>query len=443
MLPSQLRRTLEPYILKYLEENKSNHSKQQMTAKNIWIRLKEEGFGAAESTVRQYVRELRNKHPEAFIPLDFDPGARMEIDWGDAYAYIDGQKTKVSIFCAVLPFSYAIFVAVFPTKAYECFFMGHEMAFDFFKGVAEQCIYDNLKTAVFSGGGKDAVKQQEFERFEAHYAFTAVFCNVAAGWEKGGVENLVSIARRIALTPQPRVKSFSELQELATRRCLEYCETHRIRGRKLSVKEALAIERTKLLPLPISHFDGARVVQAKVNPECVFQFETNRYSVPCRLAGETITVRATPFEVIAYWQGSAVATHERSYEKHDECYDPEHYLELLERKPRAILDAAPLKKGTWPKEIQTFRELYPGKDLNEVLVNILRLSQQFSKKDLLWAVHMANQTKRPSLATIHRYLGLVGGAKKDIESWFSVDQVDLSPYDKLLEGSEEKDDDES
>lgn len=54
----------------------------------------------------------------------------------------------------------------------------------------------------------------------SHYLFDSVFCNVAAAWEKGAVENLVGYVRQNCLTPVPSVNSIEELNSLL----LEWCE---------------------------------------------------------------------------------------------------------------------------------------------------------------------------------------------------------------------------
>jgi len=73
------------------------------------------------------VAEFRQQNVDAFIPLEFEPGEMMQIDWGDAHAYLAGVDTPVSMFCAVLPFSFAMFVALFPNKSKESFLMGHQL----------------------------------------------------------------------------------------------------------------------------------------------------------------------------------------------------------------------------------------------------------------------------------------------------------------------------
>jgi len=77
--------------------------KQQHTSKRIYERLVEEAsFHGGESTIRNVVRELRNKAAAAYIPLEFPAGSAVQVDWGEATVLLDGKKTTVNLFCARL-----------------------------------------------------------------------------------------------------------------------------------------------------------------------------------------------------------------------------------------------------------------------------------------------------------------------------------------------------
>lgn len=184
-IESQLRQSLEKEIITMLQENKILPRKQRRTAQHIWHELKKKGFEVGASTIRRYVNDLAQKHPEAFVPLDFEPAEVMQVDWGDMKAWIDDINTNVSVFVTILPYSYGIYASVFPDKTNACFLAGHVRSFEFYGGVTRRCLYDNLRSAVASGSGTTAVKQKEFKRLEAHYGFDSDFCNVNAGWEKG------------------------------------------------------------------------------------------------------------------------------------------------------------------------------------------------------------------------------------------------------------------
>lgn len=432
-----LRDTVYPRLKHYMDLNNELPRKQKMSGHTIWLHLTREGYDMSESTVRHWISDLKKESKKAFVPLDFEPGEAMQVDWGQAYAYIAGVKTLIHCFCAVLPHSYALHVSVFPDETSECFFLGHQQAFQFFGGIPKECIYDNLKTAVFSGSGKTAVQQEKFERFAAHHAFTARFCNAASGWEKGAIENVVGIARRIAFGPMPRVDTWEELQELVTGRCLVYCETHRVKKRQLPIKQAWEQEQKHLHPLPIAHWDPSIVVQALVHSDALCAFQTNRYSVPVALVGKTITLKASPFIVRFFSGGEEVAMHPRSYDKHQTFYNPEHYLSLLEVKPGAIDNAAPLRFGRWPKEIQNFKERYKRKDLHHCLVSILRLFKDHPRELVLKAVAWATLQREPSFELVLHFLD-VNQDPFALDGHMEIASTDLAEYDALLDGEDDQ-----
>lgn len=430
-----LQEVVEPLILECLAANEEvARKKDRMNAKGIWRYLVEEkGIDIGQSTVRRLVAKLKHKTPDAFIPLSFTPGEAMQVDWGDVHAVIGGVDTPVSIFCAVLPFSYSIFAAAFPDKTKESFFMGHILAFEFFGGVPRRCIYDNLRTAVALGSGSKATKQTSFSLFEAHYAFEAIFCNAASGWEKGGVENLVSIVRDAVFVPKPQATNFQELQETILNRCLVYRQKHKVRDRKLSVGEAYAQEREYLLPLPKVPFEAAKVVITRVGSDCTVRFGGIKYSVPWRFVGRNVTVHATPFSISAYHAGELIAQHQRTYTRNDHQWNPDHYLELLEQRSRAQENAAPLKHGQWPQEIARFRQLYQGSSLNEELVKLLRLARLAGSEVLLRAVELANQSQAPTYAQVLYQVQEMGALPTMEPDPVTVEPNNLNLYDKLLD----------
>ena len=110
--PSVLTDDVKAFIARCLLEDKEDGtSKQHHTAKRIYDRLVDEkGFTGSEPTVRAYVRFLKQKTKEAFVPLAFDAGDAVQIDWGEASIYLSGKKMAINLFCARLCFSEAPFV---------------------------------------------------------------------------------------------------------------------------------------------------------------------------------------------------------------------------------------------------------------------------------------------------------------------------------------------
>jgi transposase len=57
--------------------------KQRHTAARVFRRLRDEhGYGGSAERVRLYIRSQRPRTSETFIPLDHDPGQRLEADFG-------------------------------------------------------------------------------------------------------------------------------------------------------------------------------------------------------------------------------------------------------------------------------------------------------------------------------------------------------------------------
>jgi len=431
---SAARQAIEKEIISIINEHKDAPSKQKINGKIIRQMLMDKGFEIGESTARKYIQQLRLETPEIFVPLEFEPGEVMEVDWGDAYVYLNNVKTRISIFCAVLPYSYGIFAAVFPDKTNSSFFTGHVMAFEYFQGVPLSCLYDNLRSVVLSGSGKDAVKQERFKKLEAHYAFEGIMCNIQSGWEKGAVENLVSIVRKIALTPMPRVSSFDQLQEHVIHKCMQYCHTHRIKDRPRSIREMLEEEKKHLLPLPPYPLDSAEEQKALVYHDLTVRLNNIKYSVPPEYVGLNVTLKISPFNVDIYHKGKLLYRHNKARHQSDHQYIPEHYLEILESKPRAIKNAAPLKKGVLPAELKEFMLLCKHRDRNYQLVNILLLGRRIENDTLLWAVKQANATGTPTYDLVCFYLEIQGAnaTQLTVDGEVKVKGVDFEKYDELL-----------
>ncbi len=425
-----------PVILQLLQENKTLPRKIKWNASTIWQHLVEkEGLAIAQSTVRQYVRELRNSHPEVFLPLVHDPGSSMQVDWGDMAVMIDQERLVVSVLCLALPHSGAVFALAYPDKSMLSFLDGHIQAFFWLGGVPRRCVYDNLKTAVSKGSGQYAVKNKNFMRLEAHYAFEAVFCNVAAGWEKGSAENAVAIVRRLAFTPMPRVADFKQLQEHISNKCTIYNQTHQIRGHLDPIRAGLARDRAALMPLPAMPLDMGFTEQALVHKDLTVRYKNTRYSVPAQLAGKEVSLRIYPFELAVCYKGQEYYRHKRPLDKQQHQYVLEHYLDILEQKPRAIDQALPLRSGIMPQECRQFLDLCQT-DAAQQLVQVLLLGRHIAKEELLWAIQQANNSKFPSYNLVRTYLQ-IAKTEPDLSGPEITEPV-FASYDRLLQGRKEE-----
>ena len=317
--------------------------KQKHTARRIYDRLVEEkGFTGGESTVRMFVRELKGKGKEAFIPLAFTPGDAMQIDWGEATVYVEEQRLKVYLFCARLCYSDAPFVIAYRRQNSESFLDALVQTLEHFGGVPRRVIFDNAKVAVKDGFGANAKATDSYGALAAHYGFRPVFCNIASGNEKGLVEGLVGFSRRNFLVPVPHVESMEELNTMLRSSCEKY-KAHRVQGKEGTVGTMYEWERPSLYPLPSYRYETARRTEGKVSLYSTVRYDTNNYSVPVKYCGKQVSVKARPESVEIYCEGERIAAHQRCFQREQSIYRLEHYLPLLERKGRAIFQARPVR----------------------------------------------------------------------------------------------------
>lgn len=230
--PSAVTPEIEQFIRMCLDTDKKEElRKQGHTAKRIYDRLVTEmGFAGSYSIVCRVVHEMRAQDipSQADMPLEYDPGDAIQIDWGEATIYLRGTRKVVQIFCGRLCYSCDIFVMACQNQNAESFLAAQQRMFDHFGGVPRRLIFDNGKVGVKEGFGLHAIAQDYYRTFSAHYAFHTDFCNVASGNEMGLVENLVGYSRNNFLVPVPRVESMDSLNVQLLERCLQYRNTHKV-----------------------------------------------------------------------------------------------------------------------------------------------------------------------------------------------------------------------
>ena len=329
------------------EDDREQVKKQKHTARRIYERLVEEqGFIGSESSVRNLVHDMRaaRRETKAFVPLRFAPGEAVQIDWGEATIYLNGEKTVVNLFCARSCHSCAPYVIAYKRQNLESFLDAIIHTFQYYGGVPRRVIFDNARVAVKSGFGAHAAAQDDYKQLSAHYGFEPVFCNPASGNEKGLVENLVGYIRRNVCVPLPKVRDLEELNGKLLEKCVRYLD-HRIEGRPANVGAMLAEDRQCLLPMPRYIPDVSKKVFPSVSRYSTVLFETNLYSVPCRYVGKSTTVKAYPNHIEVWISGTMVARHDRLFGRREESLDLQHYLPILAQKGRAIRYARPVQNA--------------------------------------------------------------------------------------------------
>lgn len=380
-----------------LTENAHLPKKQRYTAHKLFELIQAQGYTGSEVSVSMYVVRWRKQHqkPATFLPLAFEPGRDAQVDWGQAQVILAGEKRVVQVFVMHLSYSRRTFVMCFPSQKQEAFLCGHVCAFVFFGGVPHRISYDNLTTATKPlVHGRTREEQRAFLAFRSHYLFDAHFCTPNQGHEKGGVEGSVGYTRRQYLVPMPHVASFEDLNQQLVQRC-ERDDVRVVDRQPHSIGHAWQQERPVFRSLPAHAFDCCITRQVHLNGYSQVTFETNRYSVPAEQARRELTLKAYPFTVEIWAEGTLLARHPRCYERERDLFDPLHYLSLLVKRPGALRYARPMQewRARWPASydqlLARLRESWPEERAVKEFIQILRLHQEADGKLVQRAIETA------------------------------------------------------
>ncbi len=436
-----------------LRENEKLPPKQRYTGHKIYKAVQKEGYQGCESGVLGYIgrQKKAKRKPKVFIPLEFDPGMDGQVDWGEAWVILAGEKRKVQLFVMRLCYSRRPFVMAFPNQKQEAFFAGHVAAFEHFQGAPQRLTYDNLKAAVFRIlTGQKQQEQKKFIAFRSYYLFDSRFCTPGQAHQKGGVEHGVGYVRRNFMVPLPKVDSFEALNEQLRQACLED-DQRRVDRQPVTIYEAWQEELKSLRPLPDYPYDCCLKRIVKLNGYGQVEIDTNRYSVPTDLAEAELTVKLYPFQIKVYGsqQREPIAVHTRSYQRKQDIFDPLHYLPLLAQRPGALEHAKPIRqwRATWPAVYdqlqQHLQRQWPtGRGIRE-FIRILQLHQRHPMALIEQAVSQALRYNCAHVDGVELCLRQLLQPEPECPrldlsdhpklAGFGQQELDLSRYDQLLD----------
>jgi transposase len=376
-----------------LEANAELAPAKRRTLLSLYEELQGRGYEGSYSAVRRYAgkwREARKTLSNVYVPLTFGKGEAFQFDWSSEEVEIGGSVMQVGIAHFRLCHSRMSFLAAYPLQRMEMVLDAHVQAHDFFGGLCGRGIYDNLKSVVTKiGKGKEREFNMRFLECSSHYLFEVEACTPAAGWEKGQVERQVQNLRRF-FKPRQSFSSFDDLNAYLRERVIAYAKTSpHPEMREKSIYAAFEDERQFLVAAALP-FDACIVQEVRVSPQCLVNFDNNRYSVPCAYADKSVQRRTYAGHVRFYADGRLIAEHKRVFGRDRTLCDPLHYLPVLERKPGALRNGRPFREWTLAPGLQSLREaLEKVKGGDRQLASILTAIPQYGEEAVNVACELA------------------------------------------------------
>ncbi|MGH8267710.1 MAG: IS21 family transposase [Steroidobacteraceae bacterium] len=332
------RSMVEPY-LPFIQETLSRYPR--LRASRLYRMVRERGYPGAPDHFRAVVARYRPAPPvEAYLRLRTLPAEESQADWAHFGKLVIGRALRpLMAFVMVLSYSRYLFVRFYLGMAMSAFLDAHVRAFNFFGGTPRKCLYDNLRSAVLErmtlAHAPDAIRfHPKLLELSAWYRFAPRPVAVARGNEKGRVERAIRFVRERFFA----ARRFTDLENLNAQ-ALAWCSAEAAdrpcpEDRSRTVRECFEAERGRLLALPDEPFPAAERVIGRTHKTPYVRFDLNDYSVPHTYVRRTLEVLATVDTVRILDGSTVIATHPRSFDRHEQIEQPAH-IKALEAHKRA------------------------------------------------------------------------------------------------------------
>jgi transposase len=295
--------------------------KAGVTKATIHQRLADEhGLAASLASLKRYVAaNMPEEARRAQVTVLRDappPGAEAQIDYGLLGAWAEpatGRRHRVQAFVMVLPCSRHMFVRPVLVMDQRAWTEAHVEAFRFFGGVPARLVPDNLRTGVDRPDLYDPKINRSYAELAAHYGALVDPARARKPKDKASVERPMPYVRD-SFWRGREFTSLVQMQAAAVDWSANVAGQRKCRpldGAAPAVVFAAA-EAAALAPLPRFPFVLATWSRAKVGPDIHIKAGRALYSVPWRLIGQHVDVRATATMVQVFAGGELVKTHVRA-----------------------------------------------------------------------------------------------------------------------------------
>jgi transposase len=376
--------------MEYLHQERK---KKGVTLQLLWHEYKETNPNGYQYS--QFCERYRQwkKNLDVCLRQEYRAGEKLFVDYAGQTLPIQdpltGETRQAHLFVATLGASNYTFAEATLSQDLPSWIQSHVHAFEFFHGVPEILIPDNLKTGVTHPCRYEPDLNPTYVNLAEHYGTVVIPARVRKPKDKAKVESAVLIAERWILAPL-RHHTFFSPEELnqAIREKLQDYNLRKFQKLESSRKDLFeTLDRPALKPLPQTPYEYAEWKKARVNIDYHIEVDDHYYSVPYQLVKESVEVRFTPTTLEVLFKNRRVASHARSYRKGS-------FTTLKEHMPKAhqqSLDWTPSRIIRWAQQLGPHtenlvtqilqRKPHPQQGFRSCL-GIIRLGKIYSKERL-------------------------------------------------------------
>jgi transposase len=298
---------------------------QELRKKHVTLQLLWQEYKSAHPNGYQYSQFCSkyrdwNKSVDLVMRQAHAPGERVFVDYaGQTMKIYDAESGKVQceaqIFIATWGASNYTYAEASYSQDKASWIRSHVNAFNFFGGVPELLIPDNLKSAVTATCRYDPDLNPVYYQMAIHYGCAIIPARKRKPRDKAKVESAVFLVERwiLAALRNRRFFSLSELNR-EIRRLLEklnHKPFQKLEGCRRSQFEKLDLPVLKALPEEPFQMREAKL--ARVHIDYHIEIDRHYYSVPYTLARKEVEVRYNDFVVEIYFNNKKIASHRRGH----------------------------------------------------------------------------------------------------------------------------------
>lgn len=310
-LPVSCISTLEPW-----REQISQWHGQGIQGTTIHAALvRNHGYTGSYSSVYRFLHQLELEAvPDVPLRLDFKPGEAAQIDFGAGPVIthaLTGETLKTWFFVMTLCWSRHQYAEVVRDQSSATWLACHRHAFAWFNGVPGRLLIDNPKCAITRACFHDPAVQRAYAEYAEGYGFRLDPCPPRDPKKKGIVESGVKYVKRSFLP----LREFRSLAD-ANRQLAEWVmgeAGNRCHGttREKPLTRFSEVEKPLLQVLPDVPPELAVWARVKAHRDAHVQYGQCLYSVPFRLMGQSLWLKATDQLITVYRDHELIATHPR------------------------------------------------------------------------------------------------------------------------------------
>lgn len=371
---------------------------KELKKKNVTLLLLWEEFKALNPDCVSYPRfctcfKEYKQTLKLSMRQDHKYGEKCFIDFGGMTMPITDRETgevvPAQVFIAALGASNYTFAEAIESQAKEPWLRAHVDMFEYFGGVSEILVPDNVRSGVDKACRYEPQINQSYQDLAEHYGTTILPARARKPQDKAKVEVAVKIVQNY-IEARLRNETFHSIPELnqRIRYWLEKLNSKPFQKLPGSRKEMFEkYEKPMLKPLPASRYEFYEWKKAKVHIDYHVELEGHYYSVPYQFVGKEVEICFNTKLIKILYDSRVIASHHREYRrgKHSTTVDhmPKGHQEHSSWNVERFINWA---KSIGPSTALVIERLLSSSPNPEIhyrrCLGILRLSDKYGKQRL-------------------------------------------------------------